>query len=199
MVKIKLCGLTRRCDIDWANELLPDYVGFVFAGSRRSVTDEQAAQLRNILREDIQAVGVFVDEPIDHAAALVRQGVIQLVQLHGAEDEGYIRELRRAVSVPVIQAFSVRSSEDIQAAGRSSADFVLLDHGAGGTGRAFDWSLAAALDRPYFLAGGLHPGNAAAAAELRPYAVDVSSGIETEGVKDRQKMIEFVRRIRHTF
>ena len=199
MVKIKLCGLTRRCDIDWANELLPDYVGFVFAGSRRRVTDEQAAQLRNILREDIPAVGVFVDEPIDHAAALVRQGVIQLVQLHGAEDEAYIQQLRRAVSVLVIQAFSVRSPEDILDAGKSSADFILLDHGAGGTGQAFDWSLAAALDRPYFLAGGLHPGNAAAAAELRPYAVDVSSGIETEGVKDRQKMIEFVRRIRHTF
>lgn len=199
MVKIKLCGLTRRCDIEWANELLPDYVGFVFAGSRRRVTDGQAAQLRKILREDIPAVGVFVDEPIDHVAALVRQGVIQMVQLHGTEDEGFIRELRRAVSVPVIQAFSVRSPEDIQDAGKSSADFILLDHGAGGTGQAFDWSLAAALDRPYFLAGGLHPGNAAAAAELRPYAVDVSSGIETEGVKDRQKMIEFVRRIRHTF
>ncbi|NJE34012.1 phosphoribosylanthranilate isomerase [Megasphaera sp. SW808] len=199
MVKIKLCGLTRRCDIDWVNELLPDYVGFVFAGSSRRVTDEQAAQLRKLLREDIPAVGVFVDEPIDHVAALVRQGVIQLVQLHGAEDEAYIRELRRAVSVPVIQAFSVRSPEDIQAASRSSADFVLLDQGAGGTGRAFDWSLAAALDRPYFLAGGLHPGNAAAAAELRPYAVDVSSGIETDGVKDRQKMIAFVKRIRHTF
>ncbi|PAV38591.1 N-(5'-phosphoribosyl)anthranilate isomerase [Megasphaera sp. ASD88] len=199
MVKIKLCGLTRRCDIEWANELLPDYVGFVFAGSRRRVTDGQAAQLRKILREDIPAVGVFVDEPIDHVAALVRQGVIQMVQLHGTEDEGFIRELRRAVSVPVIQAFSVRSPEDIQDAGKSSADFILLDHGAGGTGQAFDWSLAAALDRPYFLAGGLHPGNAAVAAELRPYAVDVSSGIETEGVKDRQKMIEFVRRIRHTF
>lgn len=199
MVKIKLCGLTRRCDSEWANELHPDYVGFVFAGSRRRVTDGQAAQLRKILREDIPAVGVFVDEPIDHVAALVRQGVIQMVQLHGAEDEGYIRELRRAVSVPVIQAFSVRSPEDIQAAGKSSADFILLDHGTGGTGQAFDWTLAAALDRPYFLAGGLHPGNAAAAAELRPYAVDVSSGIETEGVKDRQKMIEFVRRIRHTF
>lgn len=199
MVKIKLCGLTRRCDIDWANELLPDYVGFVFAGSRRRVTDEQAAQLRKMLREDIPAVGVFVDDPIDHVAVLVRQGVIQLVQLHGAEDEAYIRELRRAVSVLVIQAFSVRSPEDIQAAGRSPADFVLLDQGAGGTGRAFDWSLAAALNRPYFLAGGLHPGNAAAAAELRPYAVDVSSGIETEGVKDRQKMIAFVNRIRHTF
>ena len=199
MVKIKLCGLTRRCDIEWANELLPDYVGFVFAGSRRRVTDGQAAQLRKILREDIPAVGVFVDEPIDHVAALVRQGVIQMVQLHGTEDEGFIRELRRAVSVPVIQAFSVRSPEDIQDAGKSSADFILLDYGAGGTGQAFDWSLAAALDRPYFLAGGLHPGNAAAAAELRPFAVDVSSGIETEGVKDRQKMIEFVRRIRHTF
>lgn len=199
MVKIKLCGLTRRCDIKWANELHPDYVGFVFAGSRRRVTDGQAAQLRKILREDIPAVGVFVDELIDHVAALVRQGVIQMVQLHGAEDEGYIRELRRAVSVPVIQAFSVRSPEDIQAAGKSSADFILLDHGTGGTGQAFDWTLAAALDRPYFLAGGLHPGNAAVAAELRPYAVDVSSGIETEGVKDRQKMVEFVRRIRHTF
>lgn len=199
MVKIKLCGLTRRCDIKWANELHPDYVGFVFAGSRRRVTDGQAAQLRKILREDIPAVGVFVDEPIDHVAALVRQGVIQMVQLHGAEDEGYIRELRRAVSVPVIQAFSVRSPEDIQAAGKCSADFILLDHGTGGTGQAFDWTLAAALDRPYFLAGGLHPGNAAVAAELRPYAVDVSSGIETEGVKDRQKMVEFVRRIRHTF
>lgn len=199
MVKIKLCGLTRRCDIEWANELHPDYVGCVFAGSSRRVTDGQAAQLRKILREDIPAVGVFVDESIDHVAALVRQGVIQMVQLHGAEDEGYIRELRWAVSVPVIQAFSIRSPEDIQAAGKSSADFILLDHGAGGTGQAFDWTLAAALDRPYFLAGGLHPGNAAAAAELRPYAVDVSSGIETEGVKDRQKMIEFVRRIRHTF
>lgn len=199
MVKIKLCGLTRRCDIEWVNELLPDYVGFVFAGSRRRVTDGQAEGLRKILREDIPAVGVFVDEPIDHVVSLVQRDVIQLVQLHGAEDASYIRELRQAAAVPVIQAFSVRSPADIQAAGRSSADFVLLDHGAGGTGRAFDWSLAAALDRPYFLAGGLHPGNAAAAAELRPYAVDVSSGIETAGVKDRQKMIEFVRRIRHTF
>lgn len=199
MVKIKLCGLTRRCDIEWVNELLPDYVGFVFAGSRRRVTDGQAEGLRKILREDIPAVGVFVDEPIDHVVSLVQRDVIQLVQLHGAEDASYIRELRQAAAVPVIQAFSVRSPADIQAAGRSPAEFILLDHGAGGTGRAFDWALAKALDRPYFLAGGLHPGNAAAAAALGPYAVDVSSGIETEGLKDRRKMIEFVKRIRHTF
>lgn len=198
MVKVKLCGLTRSCDAEWANEVSADYVGFVFAGSRRRVTDEKAEQLRQILRADIPAVGVFVDEPIAHIAALVRKEVIQLVQLHGAEDETYIQALRRAVAVPVIQAFSVCSPADIQAAGRSSAEFVLLDHGAGGTGQTFDWSLARSLDRPYFLAGGLHPGNAAAAAELCPYAVDVSSGIETQGVKDRQKMIAFVTQIRHT-
>ena len=122
-----------------------------------------------------------------------------MVQLHGAEDEGYIRELRRAVSAPVIQAFSVRSPEDIQDAGKSSADFILLDHGAGGTGQASTGRWLRRWTGRIFWPAGCTRATPRRRPELRPYAVDVSSGIETEGVKDRQKMVEFVRRIRHTF
>lgn len=196
MVKIKLCGLTRRCDIAWANECRPEYVGFVFAGSRRRVSDELAGQLRQELRPDIAAVGVFVNEPIGHVASLVRNGIIQLVQLHGTEDESYVQALRRAVAVPIIQAYSIRCRADAEAAAQSSAEFVLLDSGPGGTGQTFDWTLAKSFSKPYFLAGGLHPGNAAAAAGLQPYGVDVSSGIETDGAKDREKMMAFVAQVR---
>lgn len=196
MVAIKLCGLTRRCDAVWANECRPEYVGFVFARSRRCVRDEQAAQLRQVLRPDIEAVGVFVNEPIDHIAALVQRGIIQLVQLHGTEDASYVQALRRAVSVPIIQAYSIHCRDDMKKALQSTAEFILLDHGAGGTGQPFDWTLICSVNRPYFLAGGLSPDTAADAVRLRPYGVDVSSGIETNGVKDREKMRAFVSQVR---
>ena len=197
MTKIKLCGLSRPCDIETANRLRPEYIGFVFApNSRRYVTPEQAAELKALLAPGIQAVGVFVNAPPETVAGLLNRGVIDLAQLHGTEDEAYLSRLRALTDKPVIQAFRIRSEEDCLTARRSSADYILLDSGAG-TGKAFDWSLIRELGRPYFLAGGLGPENAAASVRLlRPYAVDVSSGIETDGKKDQQKMADFVSAVR---
>lgn len=197
MTKIKLCGLSRPCDIETANRLRPEYIGFVFApNSKRYVAPEQAAELKALLAPGIQAVGVFVNAPPETVAGLLNRGVIDLAQLHGTEDEAYLSRLRALTDKPVIQAFRIRSEEDCLTARRSSADYILLDSGAG-TGKAFDWSLIRELGRPYFLAGGLGPENAAASVRLlRPYAVDVSSGIETDGKKDQQKMADFVSAVR---
>ena len=192
MVKVKFCGLKRPCDIAWANELHPDYAGFVFAGTTRRVSDETAAALRRELDPSIPAVGVFVDDELPHMASLVKKGVIQLIQLHGQEEDALVQQLQTELGVPVIKAFSIANQDDIKRALESRADYILLDQGKGGTGKAFDWSLLKEIDRPYFLAGGLTPQNAAQAAKLRPYALDVSSGIETDGVKDRDKMTLFM-------
>lgn len=192
MVKVKFCGLKRPCDIAWANELYPDYVGFVFAGTKRRVSDELAAELRRELDPSIPAVGVFVDDEPQHMASLVKKGVIQLVQLHGQEDEAFVQQIQTDLGVPVIKAFSIANQDDVRRALESRADYILLDQGKGGTGKAFDWSLLKGIGRPYFLAGGLTPQNAAQAAALQPYALDVSSGIETDGVKDREKMTLFM-------
>lgn len=192
MVKVKFCGLKRPCDIAWANELHPDYAGFVFAGTKRRVSDETAAALQRELDPSIPAVGVFVDDELPHMASLVKKGVIQLIQLHGQEEDALVQQLQTELGVPVIKAFSIANQDDIKRALESRADYILLDQGKGGTGKAFDWSLLKEIDRPYFLAGGLTPQNAAQAAKLRPYALDVSSGIETDGVKDRDKMTLFM-------
>ena len=192
MVKVKFCGLKRPCDIAWANELHPDYAGFVFAGTTRRVSDETAAALRRELDPSIPAVGVFVDDELPHMASLEKKGGIQLIQLHGQEEDALVQQLQTELGVPVIKAFSIANQDDIKRALESRADYILLDQGKGGTGKAFDWSLLKEIDRPYFLAGGLTPQNAAQAAKLRPYALDVSSGIETDGVKDRDKMTLFM-------
>ena len=199
MTGVKLCGLRRAEDIRAANALRPDYVGFVFAPkSRRYVTCEEAAALRSALDADIPAVGVFVNEDMDLILRLLDRGVIQIAQLHGQEDEAYIRELRARSGRPVWKAFRVDGPEDLARAAASGADMVLLDNGPGGTGERFDWELLRGFDaRPYILAGGLHPGNAArAAAELAPFALDVSSGVETDGKKDPEKMRLFVQAVR---
>ena len=198
MTKIKLCGLSRPQDIQAANGLLPDYIGFVFAPkSRRYVTPKQAAQLRGLLDPGITAVGVFVNEAPKAVAELLDRGVIDIAQLHGTEDEEYISALRALTDRPLIKAFRIDSEQDILAAQNSTADYILLDSGDGGTGTCFDWSLIRRLERPYFLAGGLRVDNVGdAVAALDPYAVDVSSGIETGGVKDTNKMIEFVHAVR---
>ena len=198
MTKIKLCGLSRPCDIEWANALMPDYIGFVFARkSRRYVMPETAKELRGKLGPAIQAVGVFVNESPEVVAVLLNDGIIDLAQLHGGEDEAYITALRRLTDRPLIQAFRVESRADLDRARRSSADHILLDNGAGGTGTAFDWALLKEFDRPYFLAGGLSPENVAQAVKaVHPFAVDVSSGIETDGVKDYKKMTAFVSAVR---
>ncbi len=198
MTRIKLCGLMCTRDIEAANELRPDYVGFVLApGSRRYVTPERAAELRGRLRPDIKAVGVFVRETPEAVAAFLRSGTIDVAQLHGGESEAYIAQLRMLTDKPVIKAFRVHTKEDVAGAEQCPADYVLLDSGSGGTGTVFDWSLVQCVRRPYFLAGGLNPVNVGEAVRLmRPYAVDVSSGIETDGVKDIMKMAAFVAAVR---
>ena len=198
MTRIKLCGLSRPCDIDAANALLPDFIGFVFAKkSRRYVSPETAKALRETLNPTIRAVGVFVREEPEIIANLLSDGIIDLAQLHGGEDEAYIARLRVPTDKPLIQAFRIEAPADLDRARASAADYILLDNGAGGTGAAFDWSLLRGFDRPYFLAGGLGPGNVAEAiAALHPFAVDVSSGIETDGMKDYNKMTAFVSAVR---
>lgn len=197
MTKIKLCGLSRACDIQIVNELKPEYIGFVFAtSSKRYVTPENAGELKNLLRREIQAVGVFVDEGAEKIAALLNDDIIDVAQLHGHEDEKFLRDLRKLTGKEIIQAFRVKDLRDIEKASNSSADYILLDSGAG-TGIGFDWELTANISRQYFLAGGLDPKNVAHAIKiLGPYAVDVSSGIETDGFKDSSKMREFVSVVR---
>jgi phosphoribosylanthranilate isomerase len=199
MTKIKLCGLSRPCDIEWANALMPDYIGFVFAQkSKRFVSPERVKALREGLDSNIRAVGVFVNEAPEAVADLLNTGTIDMAQLHGGEDEEYIKALRGLTDKPLIKAFRVDGPADLEKARRSSADYVLLDNGAGGTGTAFDWALLNGFDRPYFLAGGLGPGNVRQAImALDPFAVDVSSGIETNGAKDYMKMTAFVNAARH--
>ena len=194
MTKIKLCGLTRPEDIAAANALQPEYVGFVFAAkSKRAVSREMAAALKAQLSPGIQAVGVFVNEAPEAVADLLNAGIIDIAQLHGQEDETYIQHLQKLTNKPLIQAFRVDGPQSLAKAKKSPADLVLLDSGAGGTGTAFDWTVLDKFSRLYFLAGGLGPDNAAdAVRQLHPYAVDVSSGIETAGKKDPAKMAAFV-------
>lgn len=197
MTKIKLCGLSRQCDIEWANELKPDYIGFIFwSKSKRNVSPERAKELKALLSPDIKAVGVFVDEPIENIAKLLSDNIIDLAQLHGSEDEEYIARLRTLSDKPIIKAFLLKSKEDAKRAEKSTADHILLDSGMG-TGKGFDRSLLKNISRPYFLAGGLYPENVGIAVDmLSPYAVDVSSGIETDNFKDRNKMAAFVNAVR---
>lgn len=194
---VKLCGLSCPEDIAAVNERKPEYIGFVFASkSKRYVTPEKAAELKKLLDLGIKAVGVFVDEEPEKIAELLNRDVIDLAQLHGREDEVYITKLRTLTDKPIIQAFQIQSEEDIKRAQESSADYILLDSGAG-TGQTFNWELLKSVKRPYFLAGGLDSSNVGAAVQkLHPYAVDVSSGIETDGKKDRQKMKEFLINVR---
>ncbi len=197
MTKIKLCGLTRPDDIHAVNELRPDYVGFVFyPKSRRFVTPEQAARLKEWLDPAIQAVGVFVDESPENIAALLKENVIDIAQLHGHEDEAYFKRLRELTDSPVIKAFRVERPEDCLPAEEFPAEYLLLDSGMG-SGVTFDWSAVAGVRREFFLAGGLTVGNVSAAIrKIHPFAVDVSSGIESNGVKDFSKMAAFVAAVR---
>lgn len=197
MTKIKLCGLRRPCDIEYANELMPDFIGFVFAKkSKRYITPQDAASYRRQLKEGIVPVGVFVNEDIENISDLLEKGVIEAVQLHGNEDEDYINALRKQTDCAIIKAFQIKDTKDIAAANASSAEYVLLDSG-GGSGETFDWSLIQEMKRPYFLAGGLTPDNVGAAIKkLHPFAADASSSLETEGFKDKEKMRAFVEAVR---
>lgn len=197
MTKIKLCGLKRPCDITYANELAPDFIGFVFAkGSKRYVAPKEAEALRRKLNQGIVPVGVFVDEEPDVIAGLVKQHIIEAAQLHGSEDEHYIHALRQRTGCTIIKAFRMEGMQEVTSINRSSADYVLLDSG-GGSGETFDWSVLRQVERPYFLAGGLTALNVQEAiARYRPFGVDASSCLETQGAKDKEKMAAFVRAVR---
>ena len=192
MSKVKICGLSSENDIDHANEILPEFIGFVFyPPSSRYVSPEQAARLKEKLDYRIAAVGVFVDEEPETIAELVKSETIDMVQLHGNEDNGYISRLRKLCDCPLIQAFCISSQDDIRRAAASEADFILLDSGKG-SGITFDHSMIRDIKRPFFLAGGLDPENVGEAVlRFGPYAVDASSSLETDGYKDPVKMKAF--------
>lgn len=213
MQKIKLCGMMKPCDIEYANRIKPDFVGFIFANTRRKISAAQAKQFREALDAEIPAVGVFVNEDIPVITSLVQNGCIDMIQLHGEEDADYIRRLREVCDVPVIKAVKVQTVEQIRQAAALPVDYLLLDTYRkgilGGTGEAFDWELlreakivagdtaeGELFGKPYFLAGGLHAGNLREAAALGSYGLDVSSGIETDGSKDFTKMVKVMELVR---
>jgi len=196
--KIKICGLTRPCDIDAVNSAKPDYIGFVFAESRLKLSAFQAEELRKHLSRDIIPVGVFVNEPMDNIISLVQSGIIDIVQLHGDETEQYIEKVKSITNKPVIKAVAVNKTGDVQKWENSCADYLLFDSKGGGTGRIFDWDLIGETQREYFLAGGLNAENIDSAIKrTNPFAVDMSSGVETNGFKDEEKIKAIVSRIRN--
>ena len=197
LTKVKICGLSRECDIEYANKLKPDYIGYVFwQKSRRYITGEQAAALTRRLDGAVTPVGVFVDEEPELISRLANDGTIKVIQLHGHEDEAYLKELRSMTDAPIIKAFKIRGDEDIEKANTFPSDYILLDNGYG-TGQTFDWGFVHGIKRPFFLAGGVNVDNVRDAIDkLSPYAVDISSGVETDGHKDFDKMLRFMEMVR---
>ena len=195
MTRIKICGLSRPCDIAFVNEARPDWCGFIidFPRSHRSVTPREALALRRQLAPGIVPGGVTVDQPVEAVAALLRSGAVDVAQLHGTEGESYLAALRTlAPGHPLWKAFTLRTPDDLSAALASGADMILLDSGKG-TGQTFDWSLLRGVARPFLLAGGLTPENIPRAVrEVHPWGVDLSSGVETDRRKDRDKILAAV-------
>lgn len=203
MTKVKICGLRRPEDVAMVNRWRPDYAGFVFAAGKRQVTKEKAKALRQQLDVSIPAVGVFVREPVEKVAELANEGIIQLVQLHGDEDGAYIAALRKLTKAPIIKVLRVKDKESLERLDQWDCEYFLLDAFSksqfGGLGKTFDHNLLKDLNllRPFFLAGGLNEGNIEDALScVHPYAVDTSSGVETDGVKDEEKIRGFIRAVR---
>lgn len=198
-VKLKLCGIRRPEDVIFLNEYPPDYAGFIFAETRRKVSLEQAETLCGMLSDRIERVGVFVNMPLEKMAAY--GDILDVFQLHGDEDEAYISALREIIPAEceIWKAVRARSADDIRRADSTSADRLLIDaftpDAYGGTGHTADWDmiLSAAPEKPFFAAGGISSENFLEAAEkLRPYGIDISSGIETDGIKDKIKIAEII-------
>ncbi|MDE5699397.1 MAG: phosphoribosylanthranilate isomerase [Lachnospiraceae bacterium] len=242
MTKVKICGLKTLADVEKVNRYLPEYIGFVFADTKRFVTDEQALRMRKALDKRIQAVGVFINEPMEHIVELCDRGVINAVQLHGEESEDYIRELRQETDTTVIKAVKVQSVEPVLKRMSQEADYMLFDTykkgEPGGTGERFSLDIlkeslkklrvCGQAIKPYFLAGGLHWQNVTEVlgqmecntfrecnmfadcntfAERNVFAecntlaeciaVDVSTGVETDGIKDEKKIRQFIENVRN--
>lgn len=198
MTKIKICGLKRLEDIEIINKYKPDYIGFVFADSKRKVTHELAGQMKENLDSSIISVGVFVDADIDEILKLYCDDVIDIAQLHGRESEEYINKLKQKSNyqLKIINAIEMSDKKDLKAYENSIADYLLLDSGKG-SGKTFDWRLIRKdLKKEFFLAGGLNAQNISQAiTEFNPYAVDLSSSLETNGYKDELKIKEVMEAI----
>ncbi|MCL2390659.1 MAG: phosphoribosylanthranilate isomerase [Endomicrobia bacterium] len=197
MSKIKICGLKRETDVEYVNETKPDFAGFVFAGMKRKIDFKTAEKFKSLLSKDIKSVGVFTDEKIENIAGLFKGGIIDLIQLHGSESDDYIRNLKDKVNIPIIKAIAVNSTIHSSLSNLFlKVDFVLFDSPAAGSGQSFDWNLIKDYQKSFFLAGGINIDNISEALKLKPYCIDLSSGVETGGVKDFdkiKKIIEIVR------
>lgn len=202
-VKVKICGLRRTQDVEYVNMLLPDFVGFVFAKSKRQVTAAQAAQLKALLAPQIKAVGVFVNAEQDFIAQLARSGTIDVIQLHGDESTEYCQSLKQLTNLPIIRAVRVKDAASVAAANAYPADYLLFDTYTpgqyGGTGQRFDTTLldVCGVSKPYFIAGGLDAASVAGVIKnTKAFAVDVSGGVETDGFKDKTKIAAFIANVR---
>ncbi|GMO25092.1 MAG: phosphoribosylanthranilate isomerase [Termitinemataceae bacterium] len=232
-MKIKICGLFREMDIDFVNIHKPDYIGFVFAKSRRQISFETAITFRNRLSNAILPVGVFVDSPIDEIKKIYGAGIISIVQLHGCEDKAYIADLKKNCDMPVIKSISsdkiiffdktkiptaeprtqnksraeglnpterMKLKNTIEEIENLGADYILFDSQKAGSGYRFDWNILDAfntLQIPYFLAGGINLENIKEACSKSPFCIDVSSGAETDGKKDNNKIKLLVESVRN--
>lgn len=201
MSKIKLCGLKRTEDIEAVNIAKPDYIGFIFANTKRKVTREQSKKLKDMLDKDIKAVGVFVNEDINVVAQLASEKIIDIIQLHGDENSEYIQNLRTLTNCPIIRAIRVKSKDDIIKSQNIDVEYLLLDayhpEQYGGTGESFNHNLIPKNIKPYFLAGGINENNICNIIKtLNPYCIDLSSAIETNGLKDKKKILKIVELVR---
>ena len=215
--KVKMCGISKVDTIPAVVEAKPDYMGLVFAPSKRQVTVDQAKILVEELHkqyamkynsaveqsgnDEIKTVGVFVNETLDNLVTIAKEVNLDAVQLHGDEDEAFIQALKEKTDVEVWKAVQICSPADAEAWIDSSADMLLFDayhkDERGGTGEVFDWSCLDEFERPFMLAGGIDSTNVARAIRtVRPYGIDISSGIETDGVKDDEKIKAFTNIVR---
>lgn len=201
MVKVKICGIKTLQDVEIINRQKSDFTGFVFYPlSKRYVSLITARSLKAKLNKKIKSIGVFVNAPPEEIAAAAELGIINMVQLHGDETNAYIAELRKICTLPIIKAVRVREEADIKKAAFYNCEYFLFDTYStasyGGTGRQFDTQLlkGVKINKPYFLAGGLNAGNVRSSLKgLKPYAVDVSGGVETGGSKDETKIKNFIK------
>ncbi len=197
--------MMRKEDIEAVNELRPDFVGFIMSAQqkfRRQISPHKAEQFRSILKPSIKAVGVFVDEPMDFIEAICENDIIDMIQLHGAEDDDYILKLSRRVKMPIIKAVHVSTTEQILEAEKLHCQYLLLDTAytdkVGGGGKSFNWDIIPEkVSKPFFLAGGINADNITDAVKVvNPYSIDLSSSVETDGKKDRSKIKEVIEKVR---
>lgn len=195
MAKIKICGLFNKADISYVNIAKPDYIGFVFANSKRKIELDTAISFKKELDKNIKSVGVFVNESIKNIEIILKNNVIDLIQLHGVEDENYLNELKSITDKKIIKAFSIKSDIDFKNAILYPSDYLLFDSQVAGSGNKFDWGLITTCPKKFFLAGGINITNISSALELKPYAIDLSSGVETNGIKDKNKILDITKKI----